>query len=78
MPTTHSQSRKLELIQWLSIIDDDALLDRLFELKEQSESDWWDQVSESERQSISKGIKDADAENLKPHSEAKAIYEKRL
>ena len=78
MAATNIQERKLELIQWLSVIEDVSLLDKLSELKEQSTRDWWDEISDAERESISKGLEDADAGRLKPHSEARAIYEKRL
>jgi len=78
MATTNIQKRKLELIQWLSVIDDVSLLDKLSELKEQSTRDWWNEISDAEKESISRGIEDADAGRLKPHSEARAIYEKRL
>ena len=76
METTNIQERKLELIQWVSVIDDVALLDRLTDLKDESTTDWWDEISDSEKQSISKGLADADAGNVRPHSEARAIYEK--
>ena len=78
MVATNLQERKLELIQWLSVIEDPSLLDRLFELKEDTTQDWWDQVSAEEKTSISKGLEDADSGNLKSHSEARAIYEKWL
>lgn len=72
------QEQKLELIQWLSVIEDAEILDKLFELKDQSSREWWDELSEAERDSIAKGLKDADAGRLRPHSEARAVYEKRL
>ena len=78
MATINIQERKLELIQWLSVIDDVSLLDKLAELKEQSTVDWWDEISEAERESVSKGLEDADAGRLKPHSDARAVYEKWL
>ncbi len=76
METTNIQERKLELIQWVSVIDDVSLLDRLTDLKDQSTTDWWDEISDNEKQSISTGLADADAGNVRPHSEARAIYEK--
>ena len=78
MSSTNIQERKLELIQWLSVIEDISLLDKLAELKEESMRDWWDEISEAEKKSISKGLEDANVGRLKPHSEAQAIYEKRL
>lgn len=72
------EQRKIELIQWLSVIDDAALIDRVAELKNESESDWWSEISEAERTSIDKGLADADAGKLTSHSEARTIYEKWL
>ena len=72
------QERKLELIQWLSVIDDVLLLDKISELKAQNSLDWWDDISEAEQISILLGVADADNQKLKPHTEARAIYEKRL
>ncbi len=70
--------RKLELIQWLSVIEDGSLLDKIAALREQNSRDWWNEISDAEKSSISKGIEDADAGNLKPNSEARDVYEKWL
>lgn len=78
MAATNIQERKLELIQWLSILDDVSLLDKLAELKEQSSRDWWDEISSAEKTSITKGLENANLGRLNPHSAARAIYEKRL
>jgi hypothetical protein len=75
---TSIQERKLELIQWVSVIEDAAILDKLAELKEHSSHDWWEDISEAEKESISTGLEEADAGKLRPQSEARAIYEKRL
>jgi len=75
---TQTKDKKLDLIQWLSTIEDEAVLDRLLEIREKEVSCWWSGVSEKERQSIAKGIDDAEKGNLKPHSEARKIYEKWL
>lgn len=74
MATTNIQERKLELIKSLSVIEDASLLDRLAESKEQSGRDWWDEISDAEKESIAKGLEDADAGRLKPHSKAQAIF----
>lgn len=60
------------------MIEDVSLLDKLAELKELSTRDWWEEISDAEKESIAKGLKDADAGRLKSHSEARAICEKRL
>ena len=73
---TDLQERKIELIQWLSVIDDVKLLEKIVDLKEQSSGDWWNEISETEKDSIDGGLADADSGKLKPHSEARSIYEK--
>ncbi len=34
--------------------------------------DWWDEISDAEKESIAKGIEQADAGQLTPHSDAMA------
>jgi predicted transcriptional regulator len=75
---TNLQERKIELIQWLSVIDDAALLQKIADLKDQDDQDWWDEISEAEKASVDRGLADADAGRLKSHAEARSIYEKRL
>ena len=45
---------------------------------EDSTKDWWDETSEAEKQSIEMGLKDSRDGKIKPHSEAKKLYEKYL
>ncbi len=72
------QERKLELIQWLSVIDDVSLIEKVAKVRDESVADWWDEISETEKESIAIGIDDADSGRLKPHAEARAKYEKWL
>ncbi len=75
---TQIEDKKLNLIQWLSTLEDDVILDKLMEIRKSEVTGWWSKISQDERQSIAKGIEDADKGNLKPHSEARKIYEKWL
>ncbi len=72
------QSTKIELIQWLTTIDNSSVLQKIIEIRKNENKDWWNTISEDERMSIDEGIKDADSGKLKPNSEARAIYEKWL
>ena len=76
--TPNLQERNLELIQWLTLVDDDSVLEKVARLKDEDASDWWGDISDDARESIRKGVEDAENGNLKPHSEARAIYEKWL
>ena len=73
------QNKKLELIQWLSTIEDLNFLEKISEfISRENKKDWADLSSDTERQSIEKGIKQADEGKLNPHSKAREIYGKRI
>ncbi|MGY5847702.1 hypothetical protein ACW6QP_09795 [Salegentibacter sp. HM20] len=72
------QNRKLELIQWLSTLNDESIIKEIIKLREKERVDWWEEISLEEQKSIELGINDADAGKLKPHSEARKLYEKWL
>ena len=72
------QSKKIELIQWLSTIEDLSVLNKIIDLKKQENKDWWNLVSENEKQSIEKGLQDAEAGKLNSHSKARQLYGKWL
>ena len=72
------QSKKIELIQWLSTIEDLSVINKIIALKTQESRDWWNSISDAEKQSIEVGLKDADAGKLNPHSKAKDLYGKWL
>lgn len=72
------ENKKTELIQWLSTLNDTSLIDKLMKLKEKEKSDWWNEITAIEKESIEKGILDADKGRLTSHSKVKEIYEKWL
>ncbi len=72
------QDKKIELIQWLSTLNDESIIEKIMKLRESERSDWWREVSKEEKKSIEKGIKDADSGKLEPHSNVKKLYEKWL
>ncbi len=75
---TQTLNEKLELIQWLSTLEDTSIIKKLIQFRKEETKDWWDSVSEEEKKSIGKGISEADNDELKPHSEARKLYEKYL
>ncbi|QAA80350.1 hypothetical protein EI546_00745 [Aequorivita sp. H23M31] len=72
------ENKKIELIQWLSTLNDKTLIDKLMKLREKEKTDWWNEISAKEKESIEKGIQDADNGKLTSHSKVKEIYEKWL
>ena len=70
--------KKIELIQWLSSLDDKIIIEKLIQFRKSETKDWWDTISNEEKTSIEKGIKDADNKKLNAHSSARKLYEKWL
>ena len=72
------QNIKIELIQWLTTLDDKSLIQKIIDLRVNQTKDWWDTISDAERKSIEQGIIDADNGKVSSHSEARKVYEKWL
>lgn len=71
-------NEKLELIQWLSSLEDVSLIKKLVEFRKNETKDFWNSISEEEKRSIEKGISEADSGKLMSHAEARKLYEKWL
>ena len=67
---------KLKLIEWLISLRDETTIEKLKYFHEHSEdaADWWDSISESERDSIERGIKDVENGKTIAHSAVKKKY----
>lgn len=49
------QNKKLELIQWLSTIEDLKFLEKISDLiSHKRNKDWWNEISDAEKKSIEK------------------------
>lgn len=70
--------QKIELIQWLSSLDDKTIIDKLVQFRKNETKDWWNTISNEEKISIEKGLEDADNKKLNDHSSVRKLYEKWL
>ena len=43
------QNKKLELIQWLSSLEDVHTINKISELKANDNEDWWNSIADNER-----------------------------
>ena len=59
-------------------MEDSSIIEKLLKFREEEVKDWWDSASEAEKNSIEKGVREADNKDLKKHSSARKIYEKWL
>lgn len=67
---------KLELIEWLTKLDDDDTINYLKIVKDSSESgnDWWHDLTEEQKQGIERGLRDIDQGRVTPHDQVKRKY----
>jgi hypothetical protein len=72
------QNKKIELIQWLSTLNDESIIEKIMKLRENEKADWWKEISKEEKQSIENGLKDATSGNMESHSNVKKLYDKWL
>nr|WP_199162388.1 hypothetical protein [Elizabethkingia sp. ASV34] len=75
---SHILNKKLELIQWLSTLEDQSIIEKLIAFRKEEAKDWWNSISDDEKNALEKGIEDADSEKLETHSNARKLYEKWL
>jgi len=67
---------KLELIEWLSKLEDSETINYLKIVKDTSSAnrDWWDDLTEEQKQGINRGLRDIDEGNIVSHKEVKDKY----
>lgn len=73
------EKEKLEIIKWVTNLKDETAIEKLSKLrKAPAKTDWWNEISEEEKAAIEKGLEDIRSGRVKPHKEAKKLYEKWL
>ncbi|HPK10158.1 MAG TPA: hypothetical protein PK246_07485 [Saprospiraceae bacterium] len=74
------QTEKLDLIEWISKLNDASVIDKLREIKNDysNSKDWWDSLKKEEIDSINRGLKDIEEGRTHSHETALKIYEKYL
>ncbi len=74
--TMGHEALKLELIEWITHLDDDDTISYLKIVKDSSEtgSDWWQELTIEQKQGIERGLRDIDAGRVTPHDQVKKKY----
>jgi hypothetical protein len=67
---------KLELIEWLTKLDDKDTINYLKVVKDSSsdKNDWWQSLSEDQKQGIMRGLQDIEEGRVIEHEEVKKRY----
>jgi hypothetical protein len=71
---------KLGLIEWITGLNDLAIIEKLkkIQIENAQSSDWWDELSTNEKESIERGMKDIEEGRVIPHETVRKKYEKYL
>jgi hypothetical protein len=74
-------TEKLDIIQRICEIQDNDLIDlikNIVDIPNSSKSDWWDQITPDEKESINRGLDDLQQGKVIPHDQIRKKYEKWL
>ena len=68
---------KLELIEWLTKLEDSETIEYLKIVKDSRESnhDWWNDLTKEQKNGIEKGLRDIDQGKIVPHEEVVKKYD---
>ncbi len=67
---------KLELIEWLTKLDDNETIEYLKIVKDSksTSNDWWNDLTENQKRGITRGLKDIEQGKTFSHDEIKNRY----
>ena len=66
---------KLELIEWLTKLEDEDTIEYLKVVKDsKSENDWWEDLTPKQKSGIERGLKDIDEGRVTSHEEVKKRF----
>lgn len=71
------ETRKLNVINWLLHLEDEKTLKKI-ETMLRSDKDWWDDISETEKEAIREGIAELDRGEGIPHKQVMQEINKKL
>jgi len=72
------QYEKQNLIEWITSLEDEKEIEIIKDFKESyfSKKDWWNEISEEEKNSIDRGLKDAEEGRVISYEQFKNKYKK--
>jgi hypothetical protein len=70
-------SKKIELIEWISKVQDKELIRKVEDLRKRAEADWWDSLTEEQKEDIEAGVADLDDGKKRNVKQVLAKYRKK-
>ncbi len=66
--------KKVELIEWLTRLQDKDLIKKVEGLRKEAEADWWDSLTPEQKEDIEAGVADLDAGRKKDFKKVVSKY----
>jgi hypothetical protein len=66
--------KKIELIEWLSRLQDKELINKVEDLRKVAEADWWDSLALEQQEDIEAGVADLEAGRKKDFKKVLSKY----
>jgi len=66
--------KKIELIEWLSKVQDKKLIQKVESLRKEADADWWNSLTEEQQEDIEAGIVDLDSGKKKDFKKVLSKY----
>lgn len=63
------KTKKLDLIEWLLNLKDEATLEKVYRLKKDTSKDWYKELPEAAKRSIEQGQNEAREGKVTPHDQ---------
>jgi len=70
------EARKINLINWISSIQEEEVLSKMEKIQ-QERNDWWDSISQDDKEAIAEGLEQLDSGKSIPRSQARNRIKKR-
>ena len=71
------ETRKINLINWISTIQEDSILEKVEEIQKEK-TDWWDTISDKDKKAINEGLDQLDKGEHLTYSEVRVKINKRF
>ncbi len=66
--------KKIELIEWLSRLQDEKLIKKVEVLRKEAEADWWDSLTTEQQEDIEAGLSDLETDRKKDFKKVLVKY----
>ena len=70
MSVMNLETRKRNLINWITTVQEDEILEKVEEIQKES-SDWWDSLSDDDKNAIKDGLQQLNSGNFISHEQVR-------